>query len=166
MPAQKKHASTRARRNTAATKSTLRLAAPDETRPIPPLRPEQPRMDADGVPEEWLPITRQWWDDLWASPMSPEYIDADYWQLLILADLYDRYWRAPSQTAAKEMAGEIRLQRQAFGITPYDRRRLEWTIEEAETAKDKGSQRRQAAQRAAAVAAHDGEDPRAIMGAV
>lgn len=41
------------------------------------------------------------------------------------------------------IAGEIRLQRQAFGLTPYDRRRLEWTIENTEDAKDRGAARRQ-----------------------
>ena len=57
------------------------------------------------------------------------------------------------------------MQRAAFGLSPYDRRRLEWTVEEAESAKDKGRQRRERASSAVAVEP-EGDDPRAIMGAV
>lgn len=159
MPAQKKDASVRRRRNTAPTATTLRVVAPGEERPVPELQPEE-RENSVGDPIGWLPITRRWWQDLWTSPMASEYTSADYWQLLVLADLQDRFWRSPS----KDLAGEIRLQRQAFGLTPYDRRRLEWTIEEAEDKKAAGARRRSTA--APAVPVPEGEDPRAIMGAV
>ena len=44
--------------------------------------------------------------------------------------------------AAAALANEIRLQRQCFGLTPIDRRRLEWEIEKAEGANAKGQKRR------------------------
>lgn len=88
---------------------------------------------------EWHPLTVEWWDDLWASPMAGEYHESDRHALFILAALVDAFWTMPS----KDLAAEIRLQRQAFGLTPYDRRRLEWTIETAAEAQDRGKQRRQ-----------------------
>lgn len=88
---------------------------------------------------EWHPLTVEWWNDLWASPMAGEYHESDRHALFILAALVDAFWQFPT----KELAAEIRLQRQAFGLTPYDRRRLEWTIETAAEAQDRGKQRRQ-----------------------
>lgn len=99
---------------------------------------EQPDLPAG---REWHPLTCEWWSDLWSSPMAGEYHSSDRHALFILAALIDAFWVEPS----KELAGEIRLQRTAFGLTPYDRRRLEWTIESAEEAKDRGNKRRTAA---------------------
>jgi hypothetical protein len=91
----------------------------------------------DGGP--WHSMTQQWWDDLWDSPMAPEYDDSDRHGLFLLAVLVDGFWRSPS----KELAAEIRLQRQCFGLTPIDRRRLQWTIPPAsDDDKGKGASRR------------------------
>jgi len=103
-----------------------------------------------GIPElpkrrrKWRPETLTWWEDIWKSPMAPEFIQSDIHQLYILADLTDDYWRLPSKETGKkkELANEIRLQRQCFGLTPIDRRRLEWNIEKAESASAKGQKRR------------------------
>ena len=127
MPQPKKDPSVRARANRASTAATL-----TDGRTV--IRPDLPDRD-------WHPLTVEWWDDLWASPMAGEYHPSDRHGLFILAALVDAFWGSPS----KELAGEIRLQRQAFGLTPYDRRRLEWTIETAEDAKDRGQARRGAA---------------------
>ena len=72
--------------------------------------------------------------------------------------LVDAFWTEPSQA----LAAEIRLQRQAFGLTPYDRRRLEWTIESVDEAQDRGRQRRARQQPAAARAT----DPRSVLRSV
>ena len=62
--------------------------------------------------------------------MASEYLDADIHSLYILADLIDRYWRKPTPA----LAAEIRLQRQCFGLTPIDRRRLQWEVEKVNRA--------------------------------
>jgi len=62
--------------------------------------------------------------------MAEEYLRVDRHALFRLALLIDLYWTEPT----KELAGEIRLEQQAFGLTPLDRRRLEWTIERVEAA--------------------------------
>jgi len=64
--------------------------------------------------------------------MAEEYLRVDRHALFRLALLIDLYWTEPT----KELAGEIRLEQQAFGLTPLDRRRLEWTIERVEAAQE------------------------------
>lgn len=128
----KKHATTRRRTNKATTAATLS----DGTKII---RPELPaHHDEDGEIRPWHALTVDWWNDLWASPMAAEYHSSDKHALFILAALVDQFWTSPDQ----KLAAEIRLQRIPFGLTPYDRRRLEWTIESAEESKDRGKVRR------------------------
>ena len=75
-------------------------------------------------------MTVAFWNDLSASPMAPVYPDADSPDLHVLAQLVDRLWRDPSTA----LAAEIRQQRMAYGLTPIDRRRLEWSVVTEETA--------------------------------
>lgn len=138
MPAPKKHSSTRARANRATTAATLT----DQTSAIVPKLPARPaEFDANGKKLRigWHAETKAWWSDMWSSPMAREYHSSDRHGLFVLAVLIDKFWRNPDA----KLASEIRLQRVAFGLTPYDRRRLEWTIETAEESKDRGQARRQ-----------------------
>ena len=131
------------RRNRSSTHSTL----------VPQTDPA----DAPELPEarEWNPLTLAWWRDVWASPMAPEYDQSDVHGLFMLAALVDQFWTSPS----KEIAAEIRLQRQCYGLTPIDRRRLQWQIEHTDEAQAKGKKRR-AAQAPAKPA---GDDPRSLL---
>lgn len=101
----------------------------------------------------WRAETQSFWDDLWSSPMASEYTTADVHGLYILATLVDAFWANPTETRA----AEIRLQRQCFGLTPIDRRRLQWEIKRVEPngAKPKVPER---PERAA--------DPRSVLKAV
>jgi hypothetical protein len=144
MPQPKKDPTTRARANRAATAATL-----TDGRTV--IRPDLPDRD-------WNALTIEWWNDLWASPMAAEYHSSDKHALYILAALVDQFWANPDG----KLAGEIRLQRQAFGLTPYDRRRLEWTIETAEESKDRGAARRER-QTAASPQPKRGDDPRLAL---
>lgn len=141
MPAAKKHPTSRARANRASTAAML-SDGHDAIVPELPTRPAKVEVDAEGkehaVASEWHSETLQWWADLWASPMAAEYHSSDRHALFLLAVLVDDFWREPST----KLAAEIRLQRVAFGLTPYDRRRLEWTIETSEEAKERGDARR------------------------
>jgi hypothetical protein len=143
----KKHTSVRQRRNKASTKATLTVPAEAF---IPGL-PEQ--FDAKGELVPWREETLEWWDDVWSSPMSNEFVDADFHGLFRLAMLVDVFYCDPT---SKNHA-EVRIAQQAYGLTPYDRRRLEWTVEQTEDAKERGAQRRRMAQ-APQHAPH--EDPR------
>ena len=98
---------------------------------------------------EWHPLTLAWWRDIWRSPMANEFLKSDTHGLFMLAETVDRFWRKPSIA----LQAEIRQQRQCYGLTPLDRRRLEWSIEQAEARKRKPQRKREAA----------GTDPRDIF---
>lgn len=81
------------------------------------------------LPErQWNAQTLAWWKDIWHSPMASEYLKADHHGLYILAVLVDMFWTEPSE----KLAAEINRHRQAFGLTPLDRRRLQWTVQRVE----------------------------------
>lgn len=95
------------------------------------------------------PLTMAFWNDIWSSPMAPEWDPSDVHGLLLLADLVNEYWNLPpgtKGTVRAQLAAEIRLQRMSFGLSPIDRRRLAWEIERAEQAQDAGERRRAAKQ--------------------
>ena len=77
----------------------------------------------------WDKRTRAWWKDIWESPMAGEFLASDRHELYILAVLVDSSW---NDTSDLKLASEIRLQRQCFGLTPIDRRRLQWEVERLE----------------------------------
>ena len=118
--------------------------------------PELPRRrDSNGkFKPDWRAEVKAWWNDVWTSPMAGEYVRSDIHGLFILADLLDQYWRDPSP----KLATEIRLQRQCFGLTPIDRRRLQWEVERAESASARTENRK--ARRS------DTTDPRKVLGVV
>ena len=143
-----KNASTRARRNKTSTAATLRADAAI-------VAPELPDI-------EWHPMVLEWWRDLWASPMAPEYDDSDRHGLFELAILRNDFWRAETARERKDAAAEIRLQDQRFGLSPIDRRRLQWEIERTEDAKAKGERRRTSA----APQSGSKGDPRTVLRAM
>ena len=140
-----KNPSTRQRRNQSATRAML----PAET---------SPRLRAPALPaeREWKALTKRWWRDVWASPMATEYVRADEHGLFRLAVLIDMFWTQPST----KLAAEIRLQQQAFGLTPLDRSRLEWSIEHTEQARDRGDRQRRSR---TIVVSDNADDPRKIL---
>jgi hypothetical protein len=142
MPALPKHSSTRARRNRVAGARTLTIAHDVET----PELPELPDW-------EWHPMTVRWWEDVWRSPMAPEYDPSDVHGLYRLAVLVDQFWGQPSPATA----GEIRLQSQLYGLTPLDRRRLQWEIDRGDEAAQRTQQRSN--ERTVRAAAADGPPP-------
>jgi hypothetical protein len=146
-----KPASTRSRRNKTSTSATLR---------------RDPKVKAPALPDrEWHAMTEAWWADVWRSPMAPEFDGSDVHGLFTLALLVDDFWTARSATARKEAAAEIRLQSQRFGLSPMDRRKLQWEIERSEEAQEKGARRR-AQSAPAASTGKGGADPRSVLRAV
>lgn len=109
----------RQRRNKVSTKATL--SAVKVIKRAPPLFKR-----AEG---EWHPLTRQWWRAVWHSPMASEYLDADVkGRMYRLAALVDRFWWKPSIG----LDSQICRNEAALGLSPMDRRRLQWTVEKAE----------------------------------
>ncbi|MEV6344142.1 hypothetical protein [Actinoplanes sp. NPDC051851] len=145
-----KHPGTRQRRNRTSTAATLSVVH-DVEEPALPTR-------------LWHEQTRSWWRDIWASPMAPEWDDSDVHGLFNLALLVDDFWTTDDPKLRKELAAEIRQQRQGFGLTPIDRRRLQWEIERTDEAQDRGRRRRAAVPASPPKPA--AEDPRAVLRSV
>lgn len=98
-----------------------------------------PKLKAPDLPDRlWHPMTLAWWRDVWSSPMAPEWDESDQHGLFLMAVLVDEFWLSPS----KDLAAEIRLQRQAFGLSPIDRRRLQWEIDRGDEATERTKKRR------------------------
>jgi hypothetical protein len=111
----------------------------------------------DYVPRtrEHHPETERFWDTIWGSAISELWVDADVPLLLELISLVDRFnW------GDMTVAGEIRQRAMGFGLTPIDRRRLEWSTLQVEDATVK----RKATARTPAT--KPGDDPRRILRSV
>jgi len=134
-----KPAGVRRRQNRVVTAAVLRL--PDRPGPAPALPGGR----------SWRAETLAWWADVWGSPMAGEFVPSDVHGLNLLAVLVDEFWSSPSAG----LAAEIRLQRQCFGLTPIDRRRLQWEIDRGESAVEKTVVRRRP---------RSGPDPRSTLG--
>lgn len=106
----------------------------------------------------WHHLTEDWWAAIWSSPMAPEFESSDRHGLFVLADLVDSFWTEESSKARSALAAEIRLQRQCFGLTPIDRRRLQWEIERGDDAAEKTQRRR------TATPSGTRSDPRSVLG--
>lgn len=100
---------------------------------------EQPRLDPPILGEcpngedGWHPRTLQWWGMIWSSPVTVFWLSCDQAELIKLAVLEDQFWKHPTP----QIAAEIRLQRQCFGLTSLDRRRLQWEVNRAEESERK-----------------------------
>ena len=120
MPPLPKPAATRQRRNKSATKATL----------------EAPRITRANLPVSmtWHPMTTAWWTTIWQSPMAEEWVDGDIPALYRLARLDHAFWSTDDIGEATRIAAEIRQQQARFGLTPMDRRSLQWEIHRVEQA--------------------------------
>ena len=142
---------TRARRN--ATPGSAQLPAGSRA----PAVPELPTIGR----RRWHPQTIVWWEDVWKDPMSAEFANSDKHGLFMLAELVNAFWKLTATNPLRpKLATEIRMQGQRFGLSPLDRRRLQWEIERGADAEDRTSHR--AAQRTAN-RRKPGDDPRAHL---
>lgn len=122
-----KNPKTRQRRN----KTTTRASFVDDGNARPDETPELP------AGFTWHDLTRQWWEDVWASPMRDEYLRMDVHGLYRLAFLVNKFWL----TGDDKMAGEIRLQGIRYGQDPMSRRALQWEVMKVEEAEQRKSRR-------------------------
>lgn len=143
-----KHPSARARRNKTTTNAVL---SADHAI----VAPELPDIS-------WHPMTAAWWRDVWSSPMAPEFDDSDRHGLFQLAMIVNDFWTADTARERKDLAAEIRQQGQRFGLSPIDRRRLQWEISRGDEAAERTTRRRSSAPPKAS----GGSDPRSALRAV
>lgn len=123
------------------------------------------QVDKPPLPEVrfWHELTTAWWDDVWASPMAQEYDESDRHGLMALAMVVDDFWMAETPRERQAASAEMRLQSVRFGLSPIDRRRLQWEIEKAEDAQSRGTKRRAREEDSSAVRPRPTGDPRAAL---
>ena len=103
---------------------------------------------APSLPDRvWHPLVLSWWADIWLSPMAPEWQASDVHGLFELAGVMDRFWRAVDDPDATPgsitgLAMQLRQGRQQYGLSPLDRRRLEWEIDRGDGATDRTAKRK------------------------
>ena len=122
----------RQRRNRVSTKATLPTEAEAAKQEIPPLPLRKGK---------WRPEVIGWWTAVWTSPMASEYLEADKHGLYILAHLYQAFWTASNKDRFR-YAAEIRQQAQKYGLSPIDRRGLQWEIDRGDIASQRTETRR------------------------
>lgn len=125
----------RQRRNKASTAATL--GGGEQPVAVKRLAPELPKRRKDERP--WHAETLAFWREVWASPMAAEFIACDVPGLVNVARLQDSVNYGDLTSLA-----ELRLQRQCFGLTPLDRRRLQWETERGETAERRRAEQKRA----------------------
>lgn len=107
-----KPAAQRQRRNKATSAATFEAPAATKV-PLP------------GNQDAYHPLTHQWWESIWESPMArEEWVDSDVHLLFMLATLVNRFWIDPTE----KLASEIRQFGGRFGLDPMSRRSLQWEI--------------------------------------
>lgn len=83
--------------------------------------------------------------------MAAEFLESDVDGLFRLAVLVDQYWKEPDV----KLAAEIRMQEARFGLSPIDRRRLQWEVQRVEAGESK--------RKPAAMPVPSGDDPRRVL---
>lgn len=144
MPPLPKHPAARQRRNKSSSKATLSLVV-DHKVPMMP-NPDHWLHRPDDVPGPdpvWSPAVEAWWEDIWSSPMSNEFTDADihglYLACFYLQQTLNPYLKiADRLNASKAYEAAVKN----FGLTPMSRRSLQWEVERAEEAQAKGAKRK------------------------
>lgn len=142
-----KDAKLRQRRNKilgGATLPTVEVSAEREVPPIPP------RVGG------WHEKVVEWWAAMWKSPQAGEYTLSDIQGgLYLLACHYQDFWEATTADGRQKASGVLFKGWEKFGLSPIDRRRLQWEIEKGDQATERTQVRRQRKQ--------SGGDPRKAL---
>jgi hypothetical protein len=149
-----KPAHLRQRVNRAATRATLPSVEASARNKVPPL------YKRDKVTERWHPRVVAWWSAIWKSPMASEWLEADVLGLVYrTAELQQDFWVADEAQGRVAVETRIAKNEERLGLSPIDRRRLQWEIE-------KGDQAAERTQRRKAIKQVEGKDPREVLRAV
>ena len=155
----------RQRRNQSATKATLSVVENPEVPPLPPaehwLSDRWNHRTEEWEDPKWMPHVIAWWNDIWSSPMSSEFDDADihglYLACMYLQESTNSGLKASERISyGKNYEAAVRN----YGLTPMARRSLQWEIARSDEATDKNAKRKARENPPAAPVDDDEEDPR------
>ena len=142
-------------------------------RPVADIDVDVPKFPK-GRGKRWSAYVKAYWSDVWSSPMAPEYDrSTDIYGLTRVCDLMQELedlrngegeFRYEHQRHATIDRKETTLAKigQLYGLTPLDRRRLQWTIETGERAEEQTRARRNR-QTMAVKPDTTSEDPRKLL---
>lgn len=117
----------RRRQNTPAAGEWIRLSEP-YSGPIPPLPKNI------GISK----VTRDWWKEIWRTPMATQWNQGDIPALIELAILRERL----VVDGKVSVASEVRLRSEQFGLTPSGRQQRRWIITEEDAERAAGAPKR------------------------
>lgn len=143
------------RRNKTSTKASLKLAVNHDVPALPPaedwfqIDPNAnvdtafPPIDPDTRKPNWPTPVQRWWNDIWSSPMSNEFVHSDiqglYMAAFYLAQALNPFAKLSDRLAAGK-AHEACIRN--YGLNPMARRTLQWEIERTKEAQERGAKRR------------------------
>jgi hypothetical protein len=122
-----------------------RLTEDDETGDLPQLpdRPNRMLESGEWMPVTWHPQVVAWWNAVWSSPMAEEWhAETDEHNVLLAAVHLDDFWWASDPVMRQKADAAFKKTITPLGLTPYDRRRLEWVIASAGDATDQRNRKR------------------------
>ncbi|ATN89522.1 minor tail protein [Gordonia phage Kabluna] len=99
--------------------------------------------DSPIADREWPKPVVAWWNDIWSSPMSSEFVDSDIHGLYLACFYMSQVlnpWLKMSDRISASKAYETQVRN--FGLNPMSRRTLQWEIERTEEAQARGRKRR------------------------
>lgn len=103
----------------------------------------------------WFPAVKDWWTDIWSSPMSSEFNDSDV-HGLYLGCMFFQESLNPLNKMAERMSAATKFEAvvRNYGLNPMARRALQWEIDRGDTA-DKRTRARKMAERSPVKAVDD-----------
>lgn len=107
--------------------------------------------------ENWHTRVTAWWSAIWKSPMASEWLEADVLGLVYrTAELQQDFWTADDAQGRVAVETRIAKNEERLGLSPIDRRRLQWEVEKGDQAAERTTRRRGLRQT-------EGKDPRELM---
>lgn len=133
-----KDPSKRARRNKVMAQKVIQIS-PTEQPSLPTFYVTEPDEDGNLKKKKfvWPAATKRWWAMWSESPLSQDFTDNDWSELLDTALVHARHWSGDMKAAA-----ELRIRAAKFGSTPEDRARLKIVFAQADEADDRVERRR------------------------
>lgn len=99
--------------------------------------------EAGSLAPEWNPAVVKWWESIWSSPMSSEYVESDihslYAACMLLHESLNPFHK-PAERNAFLKQWESTLKN--FGLTPSSRETLRWQVAQGTSAQKRTEQLR------------------------
>lgn len=103
-------------------------------------------LDDGEIELEWSQPVQDWWQDIWSSPMSNEFVQSDIHGLYMACYYFEEslnpFYKATDRIAfAKQFENTVKN----YGLNPSARETLRWTVSQGQAAQQRTNQMRAAA---------------------